>query len=183
MLTLRPLILLGTALIIVPSLALVACGGGDGDESGGTRIQDSEGGSDRDSPDDAPGEEEAIEICDIVSRDEASEALGRDVLEGEYSVDNFNEATCEWEAEDDFGTISVEVRNGDPERFTEFYEFTDGEPVQGIGNRAKWDDTQGLEVLTDDYYIGVFTVNFSLSDEERRERSIDLAEQVLDRLP
>ena len=51
-------------------------------------------------------------------------------------------------AENDLGEISVEVRSGDPDRFTEYDELTEGEPVDGVGDRAKWDSVQGLELLT-----------------------------------
>jgi hypothetical protein len=127
---------------------------------------------------------EAIDVCALVSREEAAATLGKTVLEGQRSVANFVQFTCAWDAEDDFGEISVEVRAGDPKRFTEFYEYGDpGEPVQGIGDRAEWDPTYGLEVLTSDYFVQVFTVNFSLDDSERLARSVELAKAVLSRLP
>ena len=118
-----------------------------------------------------------------MSRQEAAETLGLPVLEGEGSVANLTDSTCRWPSEDGFGEISVGVRSGDPARFTEFYEFTEGEPVEGLGDRAKWDSTQGLEVLTSDYYVGVFTINFSADEAELRQRSFALAQSVLDRLP
>lgn len=127
---------------------------------------------------------ETIDVCAIVSREEAAATLGKAVLEGEPSVSNLVEFTCDWDSEDDFGEISVEVRAGDPKRFTEFYEYGNrGEPVQGIGDRAEWDDTHGLEVLTSDYFVQVFTVNNLLDDSERLARSVDLAKTVLGRLP
>jgi hypothetical protein len=38
-------------------------------------------------------------------------------------------------------------------------------------------------VLTQDYFVGVFTLNPQLADAERRARSVELARTVLGRLP
>jgi hypothetical protein len=85
-----------------------------------------------------------IDICALVSRDEAAATLGSTVRDGHATVANFTQFTCRWEAEDGFGQISVEVRAGDRQRFTEFYEFGGpAQPVAGLGERAEWDDTQG----------------------------------------
>ncbi len=148
------------------SLMSCACGGEEQDDGAG---------------DDVPGI--VTQACSLVSREEAAETLGLPVLEGVGSVDNFTDSTCQWPSEDDFGEISVEVRSGDPARFTEFYELAEGESVEGLGDRAKWDGIQGLEVLTSDYYVNVFTINFSVDEAELRQRSITLAQTVLDRLP
>jgi hypothetical protein len=157
--------MLGTAVLCAALLASAACSDGHAGSNGAR----------------AP---RPIDVCAIVSRDEAAVTVGGTVRNGEPSVANFSEFTCQWQAEDGFGEISVEVRAGDPKRFTEFYEYGDpGEPVEDIGERAEWDDVYGLEVLTQDYFVGVFTVTFSLDDAERQRRSITLAQEVLGRLP
>ena len=52
-----------------------------------------------------------------------------------------------------------------------------------LGDRAQWFSTQGLQVLSGDYFVGVFTINMSEDEAVMRDRSVALAQMVLDRLP
>jgi uncharacterized protein DUF3558 len=177
--------------LLATGWALAACGGGDDDDDEAAGTSGSAPGfvtfvtGDVTSPPGgAPGTSgEAVDPCTIVSREEAAETLGMAVHDGEFTVANFDQGTCRWPSESDFGEISVEVRNGDPARFTEFYESDQGEPVEGVGDRAQWFPVQGLQVLTDEYFVGVFTINVSEEETVMRDRSIALAQNLLDRLP
>ena len=201
----KRLTLFGLVGLFAALLLLAACGGDDDDggeveaepevtaDQGGSPEengeQPTEGEAEPTADEGEPAEDEGngsedveeINVCELVSKEEAEATLGRPVLDGVPSTADFTEFSCDWNAVDDFGTMTVRVWT-DPARFTEYYELAEGEPVEGVGNEAKWDDTQGLEVLTDEYYIGVFTVNFSLTDEERQARSVTLAQTVIGRL-
>jgi hypothetical protein len=126
---------------------------------------------------------EAFDACAIITREEAAAALGAPVAPGESSVANFTDYKCHWESEDGFGHITIDVLTGNLAARTDWFEYADGQPIDGIGDRAKWDDIAGLEVLTSKYEIGVTGLHPQQDRSRRQEIFTELARTVLARLP
>lgn len=149
----------------------VACSG----EQDGSAVSGSASGDSRDS--------EAFDVCAVISREEAGAALGVPVVAGKPNVANFTDFECHWESEDGFGHITIDVRTGTLAARTDWFEYADGEPIDGIGDRAKWEEIAGLEVLTTKYEIGVTGLHPQQDRSRRQEIFIELARTVLARLP
>ena len=126
---------------------------------------------------------EAFDVCAVISREEAGAVLGVPVVAGKPNVANFTGFECHWESEDGFGHITIDVRTGTLAARTDWFEYADGEPIDGIGDRAKWEEVAGLEVLTSKYEIGVTGLHPQQDRSRRQEIFIELARTVLARLP
>jgi hypothetical protein len=195
--------------IALAALLLAACGGDDDDDGGGNGPtateavdggDDDDGGGDDDgdggeetSPPDGGGDDDddggggggngdVPDVCALLTTDEVSDALGVPVGEGEQSnTDPF--FICNWLETEAFDSVSLQVLTGDDDSREFYYELTeDAEELDGLGDRAHYDEIIGVEVITDNYLLAVSISSSDLSDDEVRERSIDLAEKALERL-
>jgi hypothetical protein len=177
--------------IALAALFLAACGGDDDDDGGGgaTATEAADGGDDDDggdaatpTPDNRPTPE-VPDVCALLTTDEVSEALGAAVGEGEQTNTN-PFFICNWLETDGFASVTLEVLTGSSDS-REFYFTltTDAEELEGLGNAAHYDAALvGVEVLTEDYLLGLSISSSDLGDDERRESSIELAETALGRL-
>ena len=189
----------------VATLALfaAACGGGDDDEAGddgaATATADSgddgDDGGDEETPeatiaegDDDNGDDssaDAIDVCALVTKDEAEAALGAPVGDGE--AQGFPPIyNCRYQTED-FDILDVTVVVYDDDETAEAaYEMVldvnDYPEIGGLGERA-YDSRPigGVNVLQGRYELSV-DVSAGESDEDF-DSATGLAERAVDRLP
>jgi hypothetical protein len=160
---------------------------GDGEDGEATPAGDDDDDDEAtpagDDDDDDSGDA-AYNPCDLMTTEEAGQALGLDVAEGEFT-DNDPFYECDWEAASEFevGSLSVEILTGDDDSREYYYELTtDADEIDGLGERAQFDDLIGLEVILDDINLNISMINFELEDDEVKTRSVALAELLLDRI-
>lgn len=182
------ILVLGSLLLI----GVVACTGDDDDSSGdddsgatpaaSADSGDGDSGDDDDSGDDASGED--LDVCALITNEEASEALGEEVTPAE--PENFPPLySCSYDSEN--GVITITVATGTREEVEEIYSIgTEGyEEVDGVGEQAHWSGspTDTLEVLQDNYDVSVSVFSLGPEELDYKQLSIGLAEDVLGRLP
>ena len=169
-------------------LLAAACGGGeDGDEAppGGEATATEEPEEpEADSGDETTG---GVELCSLVTKEEAEAVLGEPVDEPETGA-----ATCVYIASaiDSLGSVAVGHFEYPGEELAassfDSSKETGGEiePVSGIGDDAYWQaGIDGLSVLVGKHYLLISVTLKSQDDAAALEASKELAQQVIDRLP
>lgn len=177
------------AALLAGLLLVSACGGDDDDAGGGatTQTQAADGGAgetstaDADNGDEDDGEE--LNVCDLLSNEEVSAALGSEVSEP-VRQDFPPFFSCYWTAEE-FDSLSVSVFSGSESEAEAYYELTAGaQDVEGLGDRAQFSDFGTLEILAGRYDVSITLFDIDLEDDAQTiEAARPIAELVLDRLP
>ena len=122
-----------------------------------------------------------FDVCSLLTAREASAATGEAVADGSDNSDSTS-FFCEWTG--DRSNVSLEVVTGTAqERETFFEQHNVGAPIDGLGNRAQFTTVSGVDVLTDEYYVGVTVLSLGFTEDQRKQQSRSLAELVLTRLP
>jgi hypothetical protein len=185
------------------TLVILGCGGGDGegDTTGGTIPSATQAPASTDAatgstgptaqPTDVPasgnqGSGASVEACSLLTAQEVSEALAQEVAEGKPSLaTNANASACEWSG----GSVSaiLEVLTEGGAAWYESVNFgqddePDKEPVEGIGDKAVFDDIGVLDVLEGDRMLSLQIILF-FSEVDELEAAKSLAQIALDRLP
>jgi hypothetical protein len=186
------------------ALALLgaACGGDDDDDTGAdggaatATIDSSDGGDDgsdetpgpttEDAGDDGSGDdssEDAVDACSLITKDEAVEALGAPVGDGE-AQDFPPVYGCTYRTEDGVGLVSVSVVVfDDADQAEAVYQLAidnnDYPEIDGIGERAYFALGFGLTAQKGRYE---FTIDIIGPDDDQALEE-DLAQKALDRLP
>lgn len=201
---------LGAVLAVLLVLA-TACGGGDDDSLGAddgtpTAQPSADLGDDQatdtgDGVDSEPTATEAdsdetgsangflgedVDPCTLLTPEEINDITGFSVGEGEdTTTDPF--WSCEWNADEGSSDVAVYVYTGSTQDDLDLvYGLSDdGEPVDGLGVKAKWRTTFSpvLEVLTDKYSLSIYVASPEMETAELKTTSINLAEVVIERLP
>ena len=124
----------------------------------------------------------SVEACSLLTAQEVSEALAQEVAEGKPSLaTNANASACEWSG----GSVSaiLEVLTQGGAAWYDSVNFgQEDEPVEGIGDKAGFDDIGVLDVLAGDKMLSLQIILF-FSDVDELEAAKSLAQRVLDRLP
>jgi hypothetical protein len=188
----------------VATLALLgaACGGGDDDDSGddlvATATEDSGDGDDdsgdeetpeptaEDTGDDDGGDdssEDAVDACSLITTDEAEEALGAPVGDGE-AQDFPPVYGCSYRTADGVGLVAVSVVVfDDADQAEAVYDLAidnnDYQEIDGIGDRAYFALGFGLTAQQGRYE---FTIDIIGPDDDRALEE-ELAPKALERLP
>ena len=196
----RPLLITMAAAL---TLAILGCGGGDSDGDtvtsttpSATQAPASTGAATGST---GPAEQPAavptsgnqgsgtlVDACSLLTAQEVSEALAQEVAEGKPSLaGNADASACEWSG----GSVSaiLEVLTEGGAAWYESVNFgqddePDKEPVEGIGDKAVFDDIGVLDVLEGDKMLSLQIILF-FSEVDELEAAKVLAEIVLDRLP
>ena len=122
-----------------------------------------------------PGE--PVPACDLLTADDAADALGEDVVEG--FVQETDE--CEWMTADELRTVQVARLDEEPDEWEASREAGGFEPVEGLGDAAYYGSVfSDLSFLVGDE---VYEVDVELrGDGDALEITTALAETVLSRL-
>jgi len=160
----RCLVVLVAAVFVV----LAGCGGGGGESA---------------TPENA---------CDLLTTEEADDLLGAATDGPSEDTDRSDGTYCQWTSEEgDRRFISTELDRGT--RAVQGFEIVKaraqdegaGAAEPDLGDDAFFDEKGGLNVRSGDRVFSTFTqggTEGALSDEESRERQLDAAELILDRL-
>jgi hypothetical protein len=186
--TFKWLRVLSLALAITFALALVACSGddddgGSGDDGGDTPVASQDQGDD-DSGDDGGDPVDDLDVCSLITEEEASAALGEPITSTE--PENFPPLySCAYDSEN--GVITLTVATGTRAEVEEIYQIgTEGyEEVSGVGEQAHWSGppTDTLEVLDGNYDVSISVFSLGAEELDYKQLSIDLVEDALGRLP
>lgn len=181
------------AALFAVALVFGACGGDDDDEGSGSAGPTAtsaatqpggNGGSGNTNGND--GDDSDFHACSLFTGDEMSEILEASMDDGrDYLSTAARATTCEWQGD---VVIYIEVLlDGGDGWFEAIHmpdaEATKTEEVDGLGDKALWDEFLGtLDVVQDDRFISIQPlVGFSGLDS--KEVAIDLARRSLERLP
>ncbi len=180
----RLILILATIVLLTLILSCGGGGGDDADDSGDDSGGEPTAEATKDSTSDDSGDDDDLDVCSLITADEASEALGEKITSTEPTT--FPPLySCAYDSEN--GVIILTVVTGTREEVEEIYEVgTEGyEKVDGVGEKAHWSGSpaDALEVLEGDYNVRISV--FSLGEEELdyKQLSIELAGSALDRLP
>jgi hypothetical protein len=181
------------------TLVILGCGGGDGegDTTGDTIPSATQAPASTDAatgstgptaqPTDVPasgnqGSGASVEACSLLTAQEVSEALAQEVAEGKPSLaTNANASACEWSG----GSVSaiLEVLTEGGAAWYESVNFgQEDEPIEGIGDKAGFDDIGVLDVVEADRMLSLQIILF-FSEVDELEAAKSLAQIALDRLP
>jgi len=185
-------------------LLLAACGGDDDDDAGDdgsdngpTATESTDNGDGGAEDTDAPEETDAPEdtgngggsstdfhACDVLTKEEISEVVGYEVIDGvDYLAVSPQATQCEWGP----GVYIEVLTEGGPEFYEAVHFGQDVEPVDGVGDEAVWND--GLfEAIEDDNYVAVQLVGYGFAhpgstEEEKIDVMAELARMALENIP
>lgn len=175
---------------VLVALMLAACG--DDDSSNATiaptatrAVGDATSTPDEaDEDNDGDGSGNQLKACSLLTREEVEAVIG--IYFNHDRTDTGSDLSCFWLSADEEREVWIHAYVADSEEGARvMYEATDGEPVDGVGDEAKWTGSDPwLEVLQDNYHMRFrLFQNPDVTDEEWMAQAEDLARKALARLP
>lgn len=132
--------------------------------------------------DENDGKSDSLDICSMVSDAEVQASLGEPAKATDQSTGDLY--ACSWEGEGDaLNVLSVSVYvHPDAETAKQQYDATseglEGSDLMGLGDEASYNESFGLEVLSDRYDISVDNTGPT-----EKESDIAIAQRILAQLP
>lgn len=133
-------------------------------------------------PGDVVGDDDAIDVCALLSAEEVQGVLGEPATPTDQSTGSMY--ACSWEGESDaLNVLSVSVYvHPDAATAKEMYDATKeglgGSEIMGLGDEASYADAFGLEVLSGRYDISVDNTGPT-----EKESDLTIAKRILELLP